>query len=91
MSETFDEQSTLHGLQRHTCSIGNPFTGPGGVRLRVQLRPTNRVVGNEEDVFVNFTVGSINLEDDRTIDDNSNFAVVQLTFDARANITIDDG
>ena len=88
-SEPFSDQ--LLGVTRYSCSIGNPFSGPGRIQLRVELDPHNEIVGNEEDVFINFTVSSINPENSSTIVDNSNFAIVQLMFEARANITIDNG
>ncbi len=75
----------------HRCSIGNPFQGPGSLQLRVQLLPSNDVIGNENDVTVNFTVGSVNPENVSAIVDDSNFDDVQLMFEARANITIDNG
>ena len=76
---------------RHTCSIGNPFSGPGTIQLRVQLSPRTTIVGNEDRVSINFTVSSINPEDPATVADNSNFAIAQMEIEARADISIDDG
>ena len=76
---------------RHNCSLGNPFSGPGRIRLRVNLDPRSGIIGNEDDIFINFTVSSINSENVSTIVDNSNFATIQLEVEARANITIDNG
>ena len=76
---------------RHSCSIGNPFLGPGSLQLRVQLLPSNYIIGSEDDIIVNFTVDSINPENVSTIVDDSNFDRVQLMFEARANITADNG
>ena len=75
----------------HSCSIGNPFLGPGSLQLRVQLLPSNDIIGNENDIVINFNVGSINPENSSTILDGSNSDSVQLLFEARANITIDNG
>ena len=75
----------------HRCSIGNPFSGPGSLRLRVQLLPGNDIIGDENDVTINFNVDSINPENASTIMDDSNFDSAQLSFEARANITIDNG
>ena len=75
----------------HRCSIGNPFQGPGSLQLRVQLLPSNDIIGNENDIIVNFTVSSINPENASAIMDDSNFDSAQLMFEARANITIDNG
>ena len=91
VTESLTEGEDSLSLTHHSCSIGNPFNGPGNLRLRVELDPANDITGNENAVFVNFTVTSINSEEAQTIEDNSNFAVVQLSFEARANITIDDG
>ena len=60
------------------------------LQLRARLKP-RIVVGNEPDALINFTVSSLNPENMSTIVDNSNFADVQLNFEARANITIDKG
>ena len=78
-------------MLRHTCSIGNPFSGPGMIRLRVQLSPRTTIVGNENSVSINFTVSSINPENPATIADNSNFDIAQMEIVARADISIDDG
>ena len=80
------------GMTRHNCSIGNPFSTPFPrmINLRVRLEPRN-IIGNEPNALINFTVSSLNPENTTTIVDNSNFAVVQLDFIARANITIDNG
>ena len=75
----------------HSCSIGNPFQGPGSLQLRVQLLPSNDIIGNENDITVNFTVGSVNPENASTILDDSNFDSIQLMFEAKANVTIDNG
>ena len=79
-------------MTRHNCSIGNPFSTPlpRRIQLRVRIDPRN-IFGNEEDILINFTVSSLNPENTTTILDNSNFAVVELNFEARANITIDNG
>lgn len=76
---------------RHNCSIGNPFSGPGMVQLRVNLNIRSGVLGNEGNVLINFTVSSLNPDNRSTIIDNSNFAVQELSFEARANISIDNG
>ena len=55
------------------------------------MDPRNEIIGNEDDVLVNFTVSSINTENTTTIVDDSNFATIRLDIEARANITIDDG
>ena len=94
LSEPFGDQ--LLDMTRHNCSIGNPFIGnpslePRRIQLRVELDPRNEIIGSEEDIFINFTVSSINPENSSTIVDNSNFDVVRLMFEARANISIDDG
>ena len=87
-SEPLDGQN-LQTL--YDCSLGNPFAGPGRIQLRVNLSPNPRIIGNENTVPINFTVGSLNPENVNTIIDNSNFFVTQLRFEARANITIDEG
>lgn len=74
---------------RYNCSIGNPFS-TRLIQLRVRIEPQN-IVGNEPNVQINFTVGSLNPENVSTILDGSNFAVVELNIAARANITIDNG
>ena len=79
------------GMSRHVCSIGNPFSGPGSIRLRVALNPVTGIVGNENDVSINFTVGSINPEMQSTLVDNSNFAIASMSVEARADVSIDDG
>ena len=76
-------------MTRYNCSIGNPFSTPF-LQLRARLEPQN-IVGNEPNALINFTVSSLNPENISTTVDNSNFAVVQLNFAARANITIDKG
>ena len=91
LSEPFVEENQLIDQTHHSCSIGNPFQGPGSLQLRVQLLPSNDIIGNENDVTLNFTVSSINPENVSTIMDDSNFDSVQLMFEARANITIDNG
>ena len=80
------------GMTRYNCSIGNPFSTPlpRMLQLRARLEP-RIVVGNEPDALINFTVSSLNPENMSTIVDNSNFADIQLNFEARANITIDKG
>ena len=87
-SEPLDGQNQQ---TQYDCSIGNPFIGPGRIQLRVNLSPNPRIVGNENTVLINFTVGSLNPENINTIVDNSNFFVSQLKFEARANVTIDEG
>ena len=79
-------------MTRHNCSIGNPFStpSPGIIQLRARLEPRN-IVGNEPNALINFTVDSLNPENMTTIEDKSNFEIVQLNFTARANITIDNG
>ena len=59
--------------------------------MRVNLSPNPRVVGDENALPINFTVSSLNPENINTVLDTSNFFVSQLMFEARANITIDDG
>ena len=76
-------------MTRHNCSIGNPFSTPV-IQLRARLEPRN-IVGNEPNALINFTVDSLNPENMTTIEDKSNFEIVQLNFTARANITIDNG
>ena len=76
---------------QHNCSIGNVFIGPGKISLRVNLIPTSRIIGNEDSLSINFTVGSLNPESLETIVDDSNFIITQLMFEARANISIDNG
>ena len=76
---------------RYDCSIGNPFSGPGNVHLRVVLSPLENIVGNERDISINFTVSSVNPEDQTTVADSSNYAIDSLSFEARADISIDDG
>lgn len=78
-------------MTQYNCSIGNPFPGPESIHLRVQLNPSNGILGNEKNLLMNFTVSSLNPENDSTIMDNSNFAVQELSFEARANISIDNG
>ena len=78
-------------MTHYDCSIGNPFAGPGRIQLRIEVNPLAEVVGSEDDVFINFTVSSINPENSSTIVDNSNFVTVQLMFEAQANVTIDNG
>ena len=87
-SEPLDNQNQQ---TRYDCSIGNPFAGPGRIQLRVNLSPNPRIIGNEDTVPINFTVTSLNPENMNTIVDNSNHFVTQLRFEARANITIDEG
>ena len=86
-----NNQNEPLNMLRHMCSIGNPFSGPGVIRLRVQLTPRNTIIGNEDSVSINFTVSSINPEAPGTISDDSNFAIAQLAIVARADISIDDG
>ena len=77
-------------MTRYNCSIGNPFSGPGGsIRLRVRFNPQSGIVGNENSIMINFTVSSLNPENNGTLNDN--FARVGVSFEARANITIDNG
>ena len=71
--------------------MGRLFVGPGRIQLRVNLSPNPRIIGNEDTISINFTIGSLNPENINTIVDNSNFFVTQLRFEARANITIDEG
>ena len=78
-------------MTQYNCFIGNPFSGPGMIQLRVNLEPSDQIIGNENDVSINFTVSSINPENTTTIEDNSNFATVELQFEAKANVTIDNG
>ena len=78
-------------MTRYNCSIGNPFSGPGMIELRVNLEPSDLIIGNENNASIDFTVSSINPENTTTIEDNSNFATTQLEFEAKANITIDNG
>ena len=85
------ENNEPQDLERHSCSIGNPFSGPGSIRLRVQLNPRVGLVGSENDVSINFTVSSINPEMPANINDNSNFALTQMSVEARADVSIDDG
>ena len=90
--ETTDNQTQPFNMMTHyNCSIGNPFSGPGGIRLRVNIEPRDEIIGNENDISINFTVTSINSENQATIADNSNFVVTQLSFEAKAKITIDNG
>lgn len=91
LSEPFTEENQLIDQTRHSCSIGNPFRGPGNIQLRVQLMPGGDSIGNENDVIVNFTVGSINPERPSTVVDSSNFDTLQLSFEGRANISIESG
>ena len=93
LSEPFVEQNRSMDQIHHRCSVGNPFSGPGNLWLRVQLLPGNDIIGNENDVAINFNVDSINPENTNTIMDDSNFDSAQLTFEARANniITVDNG
>ena len=86
-----DSQNQQTDMLRHSCSIGNPFSGPGSIRLRVQLSPRTTIVGNENSVSISFNVSSINPEDAATIADNSNFALAQMDVVARADISVDDG
>ena len=53
--------------------------------------PGGDSIGNENDVIVNFTVSSINAERPSTIVDSSNFDTLQLSFEGRANISIESG
>ena len=78
-------------MTRYDCSIGNPLFGPGSVRLRVMLSPLSEIVGNERDISINFTVSSVNPEDRATVADSSNYAIDSLSFEAQADISIDDG
>ena len=78
-------------LIRHNCSVGNPFSGPGMIQLRVNLNIRSGVLGNEGDVSINFSVSSLNSENRSTVIDHSNFAVQELSIEARANISIDNG
>ena len=71
--------------------MGSLFVGPGRIQLRVNLSPNPRIIGNEDSISINFTISSLNPENINTIVDNSNFFVTQLRFEARANITIDEG
>ena len=86
-----DEDNNPLDMTRHNCSIGNPFSGPGSIQLRVELAPHNGIVGNENDVSINFTVSSINPERARNINDGSNFAVAQMAVEALGGVTIDSG
>ena len=78
-------------MTRHDCSIGNPFSGPGSIRLRVELNPLSGIVGDEADIPFNFSVSSINSENPANIADNSNFVTDTMPIEARADISIDDG
>ena len=86
-----DDQNQPLDIIRHACSIGNPFSGPGTIQLRVQLSPRTTIVGNEGQVSINFTVSSINPENPATVADNSNFAIAEMQIEARADISVDDG
>lgn len=90
-TESLSTNGQQRVLIRYNCSIGNPFSGPGSVNLRLNLKPRNDITGSEDDISIDFMVTSINPEDDATISDNSNFASVQLQFEAKANISIDNG
>ena len=49
------------------------------------------IVGNERDISINFTVSSVNPEDQATVADGSNYAIDSLSFEAQADVSIDDG
>ena len=89
--ESISGQNEPIAMTQYNCFIGNPFSGPGMIQLRVNLEPSDQILGNENDVSINFTVSSINPENTTTIEDNSNFATVELQFEAKANVTIDNG
>ena len=78
-------------MTQYDCSIGNPFSGSGNIRLRVELNPFSGIVGNEHDISINFTVSSVNPEDQANVADHSNYVIDSLMFEARADISIDDG
>lgn len=73
------------------CSIGNPFSGQGSIHLRVRLKPSSEIIGSEMDTAVTFVVSSLNSESRSTIDDGSNVDQVVISFEARANISIENG
>lgn len=83
-----NEQNQPLDMTRHDCSIGNPFSGQRSIQLRVELATRAQIIGNENDVSINFMVSGIN-ESSTTVADNSALAALQIG--ARADITIDDG
>ena len=87
----FNENNEPLDMTRHDCSIGNPFSGPGSITLRVQFTPRSGIVGNENDLAITFTVSSLNPESPATIADGSNSAISTSSIGARADISIDDG
>ena len=76
---------------RFNCSIGNPLSGLSLINVTVRLAILGELVGNEGGILINFTVSSLNQEIPFTIEDGSNDAVVNLTVEARADVTIDNG
>ena len=76
---------------RFNCSIGNPLSKLSLISVTVRLEILRGLVGNEGGILINFTVSSINQEIPINIEDGSNDAMVNLTVEARADVTIDNG
>ncbi len=74
---------------RVTCSIGNPLAGPNeNLQVTTVVIP-QQLVGNEMPLNINFSVSSVNPEDETTIADGSNSFMGQLLVAAQADITLD--
>lgn len=85
-AELLEDQQT-----RFNCSIGNPLSKLSLTSVTVRLAILGELVGNEGGILINFTVSSFNQEFPITIEDGSNDAMVNLTVEARADVTVDNG
>ena len=85
-AELLEDQQT-----RFNCSIGNPLSKLSLINVTVRLEILGELVGNEGSILINFTVSSLNRELPFNIEDGSNDAMVNLTVEARADVTIDNG
>ncbi len=71
-----------------TCIIGNPFRGPGNkVDVMATVMPRRGLRGNEGDLTVRFTAGSLNPENATTLNDNMVSTVLRTG--AEADIRLD--
>lgn len=75
-------------ITRVTCFIGNPLAGPN-VNLRVitDIIPL-QLVGNEMPININFSVASVNSENNADLDNNAISG--QLVVISQADIMLDD-
>ncbi len=74
---------------RVTCSIGNPLAGPNeNLQVTTVVIP-QQLVGNEMPLNINFSVSSVNPENEATIADGSNSFTGQLLVTSQADVILD--